>query len=55
MVDAPRLYHLVRNREFGDHILRLSCARPGLELFCIGFLGGTIGELEQEKRHDRRG
>ena len=55
MVDTPRLYHLVRNREFGEHILRLTCASPGVEVFSFGFLGGTIGELVQENRHDARG
>jgi hypothetical protein len=54
-VEEPRLYHLVRNREVGEHILRLTSGVPGTEVYGFGFLGGTIPEFVQERRHAPRG
>jgi len=55
MVDEPRLYHLVRNREFGDHILRLASTTPDIEVFGFGFVSGAIPEFVQDRRHEPRG
>lgn len=44
-VEEPRMYRLVRNRGFGDHVLRLTGTGPGLSVFAFGFLSGVIPEF----------
>ena len=38
-VDAPRLYHIVRNPECDRHTLALVTSSPGLRFYCISFVG----------------
>jgi hypothetical protein len=44
-VGEPRAYQLVRNREHGEHLLKLTAQRGGISLFCISFTPGAIPEL----------
>ena len=45
VVDMPRLYHMVKNREYGEHILRLRSENNSLALFSFTFVPGVIPEL----------
>jgi hypothetical protein len=45
MVDEPRMYNLVRNREFGEHVLRLATSSNDLALYSFTFVSGVIPEL----------
>jgi hypothetical protein len=51
-VDGPRMYHLVRNRGFGDHVLHLTATGPGLSVFAFGFLSGVIPEFVTSAGHE---
>jgi hypothetical protein len=51
-VDGPRMYQLVRNRGFGDHVLRLTGADAGLEVFSFGFISGAMQEMVSDGGHD---
>jgi thiol-disulfide isomerase/thioredoxin len=44
-VDEPRAYQLVRNREHGEHLLKMTAHRGGISLYCISFTPGAIPEL----------
>jgi thiol-disulfide isomerase/thioredoxin len=44
-VDSPRMYQLVRNSEFGSHLLKLVTSNPNLEIFSISFTTCVIPEL----------
>jgi thiol-disulfide isomerase/thioredoxin len=44
-VDIPRMYQLVRNKEFGDHILKLGTSNPNLEIYTFSFTTSVIPEL----------
>ena len=44
LVDEPRLYTLVRNREYGEHIIRLSGGQ-GFAIFGLSFSTAAIPEL----------
>lgn len=43
-VEGPRLYQLVRNREFGEHVLRLTARDPGCAVYSFAFVTGVIPE-----------
>jgi len=45
MIDAPKLYNLVKNKEFGSHKLIVSTSSPGLEVFSFSFTTSLISEL----------
>jgi peroxiredoxin len=45
LVDSPKLYNLVRNREFGSHILTLTTSASGLEVFTFSFAASVLPEL----------
>jgi len=45
LVDEPRLYTLVKNREYGEHVIRLSSGGQGFALFGIAFSTAVIPEL----------
>jgi len=45
VVNEPRAYSLVRNREHGEHLLKLSVSGGGLSLYSISFASGVIPEL----------
>jgi len=44
-VREPRMYNLVRNREHGRHVLRISVSSRGLSLYDFTFVAGAIPEL----------
>ena len=44
-VDMPRMYTVVRNKEFGSHMLKLNTSNPNLEIYSISFTTSVIPEL----------
>jgi len=44
-LDRPRLYNVVRNREFGDHVLRLQPVEPGSAVYSLTGVTAVIPEL----------
>jgi thiol-disulfide isomerase/thioredoxin len=40
--DAPRLFHLVRNRSCARHVLTLRTSSPGLRFYCISFVACSL-------------
>lgn len=42
LVDTPRLYRLVKNKEFGNHLLRLTTTSPRLKVFSFSFTTAAI-------------
>lgn len=45
LVDSPKLYNLVRNREFGSHKLTITTSSPSLEVYSFSFTTSVISEL----------
>jgi thiol-disulfide isomerase/thioredoxin len=45
VVTEPRLYSIIKNREYGEHVLRLSSGSNALAVFSFSFLTGVIPEL----------
>ncbi|MDP2885899.1 MAG: redoxin domain-containing protein [Ignavibacteria bacterium] len=45
LVDGPRDFNIVCNREFGEHEIALTTHTPGLEIFIFSFVTGAIPEL----------
>jgi hypothetical protein len=45
LVDGPRDFNIVCNREFGEHEIALRTRTPGLEIFTFSFVTGAIPEL----------
>jgi hypothetical protein len=45
LVKEPRLYSIVKNREYGEHKLKLSCRSNGLALFSFSFVSAIIPDL----------
>ncbi|HUI11579.1 MAG TPA: redoxin domain-containing protein [Bacteroidota bacterium] len=45
LVDEPRLYSLVKNREYGEHVIRLSAGGAGFAIFGLAFSSAVIPEL----------
>jgi thiol-disulfide isomerase/thioredoxin len=44
-LDRPRLYNIVRNAEFGDHLLRLHMVKPGTAVYSLTGVTAVIPEL----------
>jgi thiol-disulfide isomerase/thioredoxin len=44
-VDEPRLFRVVANQEFGEHVLTLSSRSNGLSLYCVSFVSCVIPEM----------
>ena len=44
LVDSPRLYHVARNREYGEHNLRLAAATSGWAMYSLSFVSDVIPE-----------
>ncbi|MGD1045393.1 MAG: redoxin domain-containing protein [Bacteroidota bacterium] len=44
-VDTPRMYMIVRNKEFGSHLLKLTTSNPNLEIYSFSFTTSVIPEL----------
>jgi len=45
LVDGPRDFNIVCNREFGEHEIALTTRTPGLEIFTFSFVTGAVPEL----------
>lgn len=45
VVHDPRMYNIVKNREFGDHILKLSTSSNGFAVYSFTFVSCVIPEL----------
>jgi thiol-disulfide isomerase/thioredoxin len=45
VVDAPRMYQLVKNKDFGSHLLKLRASNLNLEIYSFAFTTGVIPEL----------
>ena len=45
LVDEPRLYSLVRNREYGEHVIRLSGGKYRFAIYAFAFSTAVIPEL----------
>jgi hypothetical protein len=45
VVREPRAYHLIRNREHGEHLLKLTVPAGPLALYGLSFSPGVIPEL----------
>lgn len=45
LVSEPRLYNLVRNPRYGEHVLKLDVGKDGVSLFSFNFVSGVIAEL----------
>lgn len=45
LVDTPRRFNVIVNRDFGSHELELSLRAPGVEMFAMSFVTGVIPEL----------
>jgi len=43
-VSSPGLYHLVNNREFGEHTLQLTCGSDSFALYAISFVSCVISQ-----------
>jgi len=50
VVSKPRMYRLVDNRDFGDHVLELSTKAPGLALYAFTFTGCVSSPVPVGKR-----
>lgn len=45
LVHDPRSYNIVRNKEHGEHLLKLTAGNDGVSLFSLSFVPGPIPEL----------
>jgi thiol-disulfide isomerase/thioredoxin len=45
IVDIPRMYQIVRNKEFGSHLLKLNTSNSNLEIYTFSFTTCVIPEL----------
>jgi thiol-disulfide isomerase/thioredoxin len=45
LVQEPGLYSIVKNKEYGEHKLKLSCRSNGLALFSFSFVSALVPEL----------
>ncbi len=45
LVDSPKLYNLVKNKEFGKHKLTLTTSSPSLEIYSFAFTTSVISDL----------
>jgi thiol-disulfide isomerase/thioredoxin len=45
VVSEPRLYNMIRNREYGEHVLKLSSHSNALAVYSFSFLTAVISEL----------
>jgi thiol-disulfide isomerase/thioredoxin len=44
LVDRPRMYSLIKNRQFGHHALRLAVSKPGLGLYAFTFTSCAMAQ-----------
>ncbi|MBI2620398.1 MAG: redoxin domain-containing protein [Ignavibacteriales bacterium] len=45
MVDSPRMFNLIKNREFGEHLLHLTIDSPSLRVYAFSFVTAPIPEV----------
>jgi hypothetical protein len=45
LVDEARLYNLVKNKEYGEHTLKISTRSNGFALYSISFISSVISEM----------
>jgi hypothetical protein len=45
LVTEPRLYSIVKNREFGEHVVRLSTRSRGFALYSLSFVSALMPEV----------
>jgi hypothetical protein len=45
MVDGARMYHVVSNPEYGEHVLTLTSRSNGLSVYCVSFVSCVIPEM----------
>ncbi len=45
VVDEPRCYSIVRNREHSEHVLHLTASAGGTALYSLSFVSGVVPEL----------
>ena len=45
LVDQPRLYNVIKNRDFGEHTLKISSRSNGFALYSISFVTGIVPEM----------
>jgi len=45
LIDEAHLYNVVKNKEFGEHKLKLSTRSNGFALYALSFVSGVIPEL----------
>lgn len=45
LVSEPRLYNIVRNKEYGEHVLRLTARSNAFSVYSFAFLTAVIPEL----------
>jgi thiol-disulfide isomerase/thioredoxin len=45
LVDTARLYHIVKNKEYGEHKIKLSTRSNGFALYSISFISSIIPEM----------
>jgi thiol-disulfide isomerase/thioredoxin len=45
LVDQPKLYNVVKNKEYGEHTLKLSSRSNGFAVYSISFVSSVIPEM----------
>ncbi len=45
IIDRPRLYNLVRNREYGEHKLKMTTRANGVALYSVSFVSCAVQEM----------
>ncbi|MBI5474314.1 MAG: redoxin domain-containing protein [Ignavibacteriae bacterium] len=45
VVSEPRLYSLVKNQQYGEHIVKLQTTSPGFSLYSFSFVSSVIPEV----------
>lgn len=48
LIGEPRLYNVVKNREFGEHVLRLSSRSGGFAFYAVAFASALMTDLVSE-------
>jgi peroxiredoxin len=45
LIDSPKMYNLVKHKEFGSHRLTITTSSPGLEIYTFSFSTSVVPEL----------
>jgi thiol-disulfide isomerase/thioredoxin len=46
LVDKPRMYRIIKNKEFGTYDLKLACAQEGLGIYAFTFVSCEVGSRQ---------